>query len=61
MPNSETRKGTYRTTVLKTTVEDDEPGPAVVEGGAPCVEVVDGVGLPAFTEVEVAGVFVTGG
>lgn len=62
VPDLGTRKGVYRMTVLKTTVEVDEPGPEVVEGGTPCVEVVDGVGAPGVTEVEVGvGVGVTTG
>lgn len=47
-------------TVLKTTVEVDELGTEVVEGGAPCVEVVDVVGVTG-PALEVVEVVVTGG
>ena len=47
-------------TVLKTTVEVDEPGPEDVGRGVPCVEVGDGVGAPGVTEVVEVGV-TTGG
>ena len=62
--DSETKNETYTTTVLKTDVEVDEPGPGVVEVDAPPpparVEVVDGVGeVPGVVEV-VEGVGVTG-
>jgi len=60
MPKSETRKGAYTMTVLKTTVEVDELGLEVVVGGAPCVEVVDVVGVTG-PALEVVDVVVTGG
>jgi len=61
VPDREIREGVYKMTVLKTTVEVDKTGPEVVEGGTPCVEVVDGVGAPGVTEVEVEVGVTTGG